>query len=53
VQHRTYARFEENGLVSDGQHDFVQGRSCLTNLIEFFEEVLKIIEGRLNLYELL
>eukprot|EP00061_Rhincodon_typus_P007469 g29197.t1 len=25
------------------QHGFVQGRSCLTNLIEFFEEAMKVI----------
>eukprot|EP00061_Rhincodon_typus_P014533 g41604.t1 len=31
----------------DNQHGFVQGRSCLINLIEFFEEVTKVInKGR-------
>ena len=35
------------GLVSDRQHGFVWGRSCLTDLTEFFEEVTKEIdEGR-------
>ena len=47
LRDRIYAHLEENGLVSDRQHGFVGTRSCLTNLIEFFEEVTKIIdEGR-------
>ena len=44
LRDRIYARLEENGLVSDRQHGFVWGRSCLTNLIEFFEEVTKVID---------
>eukprot|EP00061_Rhincodon_typus_P016831 g45251.t1 len=28
----------------DSQHGFMQGRSCLTNLIEFFKEMTKVIE---------
>ena len=27
-----------------GQHGFVKGRSCLTNLIEFFEEVRRRVD---------
>ncbi|PLS49478.1 hypothetical protein CYV29_15670, partial [Carnobacterium maltaromaticum] len=47
LRDRIYSHLEENGLISDRQHGFVQGRSCLTNLIEFFEEVTKLIdEGR-------
>ena len=47
LRNRIYAHLEENGPVSESQHCFVRGRSCLTNLIEFFEEVMKIIdEGR-------
>ena len=38
---------ERNNLISDLQHGFVRGRSCLTNLVEFFEEVTKTVdEGR-------
>ena len=44
LRDRIYAHLEENGLVSDRQHGFVWGRSCLTNLIEFFEEVTKKID---------
>eukprot|EP00061_Rhincodon_typus_P005168 g24376.t1 len=28
----------------DGEHGFVQGRPCLTNLIEFFEKVTKVVD---------
>ncbi|GCB72660.1 hypothetical protein scyTo_0002117 [Scyliorhinus torazame] len=28
----------------DSQHGFVKGRSCLTNLIEFFEKVTKQVD---------
>ena len=38
---------EISGHISERQHGFVKGRSCLTNLIEFFEEVMEMIdEGR-------
>jgi hypothetical protein len=30
---------EEHHLISDSQHGFREGRSCLTNLLTFFEEV--------------
>ena len=34
-------------LIRDSQHGFTKGRSCLTNLLEFFEEVtLNLDEGR-------
>jgi len=34
-------------LISTSQHGFVHGRSCFTNLLEFFdEETRKIDEGR-------
>eukprot|EP00061_Rhincodon_typus_P010069 g34075.t1 len=36
---------EANGLISDRQHGFVW-RSCLTNLIEFFEVMKMIDEGK-------
>ena len=42
-----YDHLERCGLIRDSQHGFVKGRSCLTNLIEFFEEVTKCVdEGR-------
>ena len=32
-------------LIKDSQHGFTKGRSCLTNLLEFFEEVTSILDG--------
>ena len=33
-----------NSLIKDSQHGFVSGRSCLMNLIEFFEQVTKQVD---------
>jgi hypothetical protein len=38
---------EKHDLVRDSQHGFMRGKSCLTNLLEFLEDVtLNIDEGR-------
>jgi len=48
LRNRISSHLELNGLVSDRQHGFVRGRSCLTNLIEFFEKMTKMIdEGKI------
>jgi hypothetical protein len=36
---------ENNNLIEDSQHGFVRGRSCATNLIEFFDYVTSIVDG--------
>ena len=47
LRDRIYSHLEISGHISETQHGFVKERSCLTNLIEFFEEVTKAIdEGR-------
>jgi hypothetical protein len=33
-----------NGLVEDSQHGFVKGRSCETNLVEFFDYVSQLLD---------
>ena len=39
-------QLKEHEVIKDSQHGFTKGRSCLTNLLEFFEEVYeKIDEG--------
>eukprot|EP00061_Rhincodon_typus_P002726 g18313.t1 len=43
---KIYKHLEANGLISDKQHGSVCGKSCLTNVMEFFEEVTKMIEGK-------
>eukprot|EP00061_Rhincodon_typus_P009537 g33122.t1 len=44
LRDRMYTPLEANGLISDKQHGFVHMRLCLTNLIEFVEEVAKMID---------
>jgi len=45
IRDRIYSYLERNELIGDSQHGFVKGRSCLTNLIEFFEKVTKEVDG--------
>jgi hypothetical protein len=35
----------ENNLIEDSQHGFVKGRSCATNLVEFFDFVTAATDG--------
>ena len=35
----TYKYSEEQALLRENQHGFCKGKSCLTNLLEFFEKV--------------
>ncbi|GCB73634.1 hypothetical protein scyTo_0002714 [Scyliorhinus torazame] len=45
LRDRIYSHLEANGCINERQHGFVKGRSCLTDFIEFFEEVTKIIDA--------
>ena len=36
---------EENKLIRDSQHGFLSGRSCLTNLLDFMEEVTRELDN--------
>ena len=41
------AHLEKYELIRESQHGFTRGRSCLTNLLEFLEDVtLNLDEGR-------
>ena len=44
LRDRIYRHLETQGLIRDSQHGFMSGKSCLTNLIEFFEGVTKKID---------
>jgi len=47
IRDRIYKYLDRQGLIRESQHGFVRGRSCLTNLLEFFEEVTrKVDEGK-------
>ena len=37
LRDRPYSHLEISGRIRERQHGFVKGRSCLTNLIEFFQ----------------
>ncbi|PJG60108.1 RNA-directed DNA polymerase, partial [Aeromonas cavernicola] len=39
-----YTYLEGQDLIRSSQHGFVRGRSCMTNLIEFFEEVTRNVD---------
>jgi hypothetical protein len=39
---------ERNGLLSDSQHGFRKGRSCLTQLLDHYDRVLKALETGAN-----
>ena len=39
-----YKHLDKQGLIRNSQHGFMPGRSCLTNLLEFFEEVTREID---------
>ena len=48
VRDQMLEHLEVNGLLSDKQHGFRKGRSCLTNLLTTLEEWTKIIDERDN-----
>ena len=35
---------ESNNLIAKNQHAFRKGKSCLSNLLEFFEEVIDYVD---------
>ena len=45
LRDRIDRHLEMQGLIRDSQHGFVSGKSCLTNLIEFFEGVTKKVDA--------
>ena len=44
VRDAVVEHIEKNTLISDHQHGFVQGRSCLTNLLEVLEAWTRILD---------
>ena len=44
IKDRIVKHLEENKLLRNSQHGFTSGRSCLTNLLEFFETVTKELD---------
>lgn len=44
VVNRELSRHLENGVLSNSQHGFRRGRSCQTNLIEFFDKMTQWVD---------
>ena len=43
------AHLEENMLMNPSQHGFMPGKSCATNLLEFFEVVTRTVDDGKNM----
>uniref|UniRef100_A0A8C3H706 Reverse transcriptase domain-containing protein n=1 Tax=Chrysemys picta bellii TaxID=8478 RepID=A0A8C3H706_CHRPI len=44
VKDKIVRHIEKHKLLSNSQHGFCKGKSCLTNLLEFFEGVNKLVD---------
>ena len=44
IKRQLVAYFEDNNLINDSQHGFRKGRSCLTQLLTHYDEILRQIE---------
>jgi hypothetical protein len=44
VKDVTVAHFHKCNLINDSQHGFVKGKSCLTNILGFFEDVTALVD---------
>jgi len=44
IKDRMKQFLDSNGVISDAQHGFMQGRSCLTNLLETLENWTKALD---------
>ena len=44
LRDRMMEHLVERGLINNSQHGFMGGRSCTTNLLEFFEEVTRAVD---------
>ena len=44
IKEEMLLHLDKFSLIKESQHGFLTGRSCLTNLLEFMEEVTEIID---------
>ena len=44
IQEKILKHIEEQTLLRENQHGFLKGKSCLTNLLEFFEKVNRHVD---------
>lgn len=45
IKEKLCQHFDKYNLIRDTQHGFLSGKSCLTNLIEFFEQVTEDLDS--------
>jgi Reverse transcriptase (RNA-dependent DNA polymerase) len=45
IRDELVSHMTDNGLIKESQHRFVKGRSCATNLVEFFDYVSEAVDG--------
>ena len=45
VKESIIKHLDRYALIRESQHGFTRGKSCLTNLLDFFEEVTKILDN--------
>jgi hypothetical protein len=45
IKDEIFEHLEKHNLIKDSQHGFTKGKSCLTNLLEFFEEITRVIDS--------
>jgi hypothetical protein len=45
IKDEIFEHLEKHNLIKDSQHGFTKGRSCLTNLLEFLEEITRVIDS--------
>ena len=45
IQDKILKHIEEQALLRENQHGFCKGKSCLTNLLEFFEKVNRHVDA--------
>ncbi|PKU39610.1 rna-directed dna polymerase from mobile element jockey-like [Limosa lapponica baueri] len=46
ILHAITQHIEDNQVIRPSQHGFVKGRSCLTNLISFYDTVIHLVDER-------
>ena len=45
IRDKTVEYLEKNAIIKDSQHGFRNKRSCLTNLLDFFNDVFKMYDN--------
>src|SRR5215469_17095425 len=45
IKEKMLIHLDKFSLIKDSQHGFLAGRSCLTNVLEFMEDITEIIRG--------